>query len=483
MGLGASKPATSQQPAINIPQVRLSGNRRKVARLVGKKCEIACTIGGQETVVLWDTGAQVSLLPRKWLKEHLPFEVIHPISDLLPEGYLQLTAANKTPIPYLGYVELVVALNRAQQVLVPFLITDSDSDDVILGYNVIIEVVLDLPPRMNDITAVLADILPTHPRSTITAIVKLIKTQDQISPCQVKSGRTVRCIASGTSVISCKVHVGDLQDSIALLEPSMIPTLVDTLDIQPAVVEIGKGKYSRVEVAVTNLTKSNLYIPRQTTIALLEPISGIQDIQHPTSNVLRSEHSATLNQVKSSIPQEDWLSNFNLDHIPVTQRAAVLEMLKTERGAFSIGDEDIGLINDLHMKINLSDDIPVQKNYMSIPRPLLREVKEYINDLLKKNWIRKSSSPYSSPVVCVRKKDGSLRLCIDYRALNAKTIPDRQPIPRIQDVLDSLGGNQWFSTLDQGKAYHQGFVTEECKHMTAFVTPWGLYEWNRIPSA
>ena len=84
-------------------------------------------------------------------------------------------------------------------------------------------------------------------------------------------------------------------------------------------------------------------------------------------------------------------------------------------------------------------------------------------------------------MVCVRKRDGSLRLCIDYRALNAKTIPDRQPIPRIQDVLDSLGGNQWFSTLDQGKAYHQGFVSEESKHMTAFITPWGLYEWNRIP--
>ncbi|KAL7849937.1 hypothetical protein SRHO_G00192860 [Serrasalmus rhombeus] len=67
------------------------------------------------------------------------------------------------------------------------------------------------------------------------------------------------------------------------------------------------------------------------------------------------------------------------------------------------------------------------------------------------------------------------------RNLNMKTHPDRQPIPRVQDILDSLGGNSWFSLLDQGKAYHQGFITEESRPLTAFVTPWGLYEWVRIP--
>ena len=159
----------------------------------------------------------------------------------------------------------------------------------------------------------------------------------------------------------------------------------------------------------------------------------------------------------------------------------VMSMLIEEKDVFSKDDQDIGQIDDLQMNIKLNDSNPVQKNYMSIPRPLLREVKEYIRELLDKDWIRKSSSPYSSPVVCVRKRDGTLRLCIDYRALNTKTIPDRQPIPRVQDVLDSLGGNTWFTTLDQGKAYHQGFVSEDCKHMTAFITPWGLYEWNRIP--
>ena len=74
-----------------------------------------------------------------------------------------------------------------------------------------------------------------------------------------------------------------------------------------------------------------------------------------------------------------------------------------------------------------------------------------------------------------------LRLCIDYRGLNAKTIPDRHPILRVQETLDNLGGNSWFSVLDQGKAYYQGFLTERSCPLTAFITLWGLHEWLRIP--
>ena len=81
----------------------------------------------------------------------------------------------------------------------------------------------------------------------------------------------------------------------------------------------------------------------------------------------------------------------------------------------------------------------------------------------------------------MRKKDGSLRLCIDFRELNRRTVPDRHPLPRVQTTLENLGGNRWFSLLDQGKAYHQGFVDPSSQHMTAFITAWGLYEWVRIP--
>ena len=108
-------------------------------------------------------------------------------------------------------------------------------------------------------------------------------------------------------------------------------------------------------------------------------------------------------------------------------------------------------------------------------------MKQYIEDLLNRKFIRRSKPAYSSPVVCVRKKDGSLRLCVDYRELNRRTIADRHLLPKVQTTLENLEGNSWFSFLDQGKAYHQGFVETTDQHKTAFITPWGLYEWVRIP--
>ena len=123
------------------------------------------------------------------------------------------------------------------------------------------------------------------------------------------------------------------------------------------------------------------------------------------------------------------------------------------------------------MKLNLKDDVPVQASYNAIPRNLYEELKHYIEDLLNKNWIRDSKSPYSSPVVAVRKKDGTPRLCVDYRKLNAKTIPDRHPFPHIQNVIDNLGGNTYFTLLDQSKPYRQLHLHPDSRKMTAFIIP------------
>ena len=133
------------------------------------------------------------------------------------------------------------------------------------------------------------------------------------------------------------------------------------------------------------------------------------------------------------------------------------------------------------MSIKLKDSTPVQQIYNGVPKPLHNELKHYIEDLLNKQWIVHSNSEYSSPVVVVRKKDGTMRLCCDYHKLNNKTIPDRHPLPRIQEIIDSLGGNKYFSLLDQSKAYHQLRIHPDSRKFTAFTTPWGFYEWVRIP--
>ena len=105
----------------------------------------------------------------------------------------------------------------------------------------------------------------------------------------------------------------------------------------------------------------------------------------------------------------------------------------------------------------------------------------YIEDLLNKKWIVHSSSSYLSPVVAVRKKNGFIRMCCDYRKLNAKTILGRHPLPRIQNILDNLGENQYFTLLDQSKAYHQLHLYPDSQKLTVFITPWGFYKWVGIP--
>ena len=188
----------------------------------------------------------------------------------------------------------------------------------------------------------------------------------------------------------------------------------------------------------------------------------------------------------SELPTENDFSKVTLPDVDISgltpdQQEKAKQLLREEADAFAKDENDIGTAPDLQMDINLTRSEPVQKNYLSIPRPLYPEVKAYIEDLLNQGFIRKSNSPFSSSVICVRKKDGGMRLCIDYRELNKKSVPDRHPIPRIQEALDSRDGKSWFSVLDQGKAYHQGFIGKDSQPLTAFITPWGLYEWIRIP--
>ena len=83
------------------------------------------------------------------------------------------------------------------------------------------------------------------------------------------------------------------------------------------------------------------------------------------------------------------------------------------------------------------------------------EVRKQLDELLAKGWVRPSCSPYGHPILFARKKDGSLRMCVDYRSLNVNTRPDRYPIPRIDELLDRLGGSRFFSKIDLRAGYHQ----------------------------
>jgi hypothetical protein len=124
---------------------------------------------------------------------------------------------------------------------------------------------------------------------------------------------------------------------------------------------------------------------------------------------------------------------------------------------------------------------PISKAPYRMAPAKLKELKEQSQDLLDKGFIRPSASPWGAPVLFVKKKDGSMRLCIDYKELNKVTIRNKYPLPRLDDLFDQLQGSQVFSKIDLRSGYHQLRVKEEDIPKTAFRTRYGHYEFLVMP--
>ncbi|KAL6491090.1 hypothetical protein MHYP_G00014350 [Metynnis hypsauchen] len=286
--------------------------------------------------------------------------------------------------------------------------------------------------------------------------------------------------------IRCRVRAWP-KGGVMCFEPMAEGGLLEGLEAWLVIIQIPSGATKVVEIPVQNVTKHSVYLPQCTILGLVEEVCAVlpAQVQQPSEpqstqvSTVQLNHTS-MNHTNSPLDQR-WHPPVDLSHLETEEQVVVRRMLYEESDVFSRDDGDIGCVPSLKLKIHLKDDIPVQKSYNAIPKPLYNEVKVYVQTLLERGWITKSTSSYSSPVVCVRKKDSNLRLCVDFRELNRKTVPDRHPLPRIQDLLDNLGGHSWFSILDQGSAYHQGFVDESSQHCTAFSTPWSLYQWVRIP--
>ena len=125
--------------------------------------------------------------------------------------------------------------------------------------------------------------------------------------------------------------------------------------------------------------------------------------------------------------------------------------------------------------------VPRQIRPYRVPDAFKPEVDRQIQDLLDKGLIRPSNSPMASPIVCVAKKDGGVRIACDYRYLNSFTVGDAYPMLTIDEVLHSIGKGQYISTFDAKSGYWQIPLAKEHRWLTAFVTHDGLYEWLRMP--
>ena len=137
---------------------------------------------------------------------------------------------------------------------------------------------------------------------------------------------------------------------------------------------------------------------------------------------------------------------------------------------------------ELDFKIELiAGTQPISKAPYRMAPAELTELKEQLEDLMEKKFIRPSVSPWGAPVLFVKKKDGSMRLCMDYRELNKVTIKNKYPLPRIDDLFDQLHGASVFSKIDLRTGYHQLRIKKEDISKTAFRTRYGHYEFLVMP--
>ena len=303
--------------------------------------------------------------------------------------------------------------------------------------------------------------------------------------------RDVRIPARAVTLITAS---GPRSAEAVFVEPTR--NLNGGLQVTPMVTMAPCGCY---HVHVFNMSADEIWLKPRTLLGHCCPVDMVDDgsVQFKrakideivvSSNAIDSTDTylshldETAQIFNEADKQPDFLGpDLSQSYLTGEQRCQALALLQKHRDVFSATDDDLGFTETVTHKIVTTDNEPVKQLFRRLPPAQYQEVKEHIRDLLNRNIIQASTSPYASPIVIVRKKDLSIRMCVDYRRLNTKTRKDAFPLPRVEESFDALNGATLFSSLDLTAGYNQVAVDPEDIHKTAFTTPFGLYEYLRMP--
>lgn len=177
-----------------------------------------------------------------------------------------------------------------------------------------------------------------------------------------------------------------------------------------------------------------------------------------------------------------WGGEINLNHLQSHEKEKIVKLLRRFKNIFASDIKDLGCCDTITHKIRLTDNNPVRQKPFRVPHHLQPEMKRQIDQLLEAGIIEPSTTPYAAPVLLVKKQDGSYRLVSDLRKLNEKTLPDNFPLPNMNEMLDMLGGANYFSTLDLTSGFYQMKLDDEDIHKTGIVVQnMGSFQYLRLP--
>ena len=222
-------------------------------------------------------------------------------------------------------------------------------------------------------------------------------------------------------------------------------------------------------IQITNSKKNPVTVRSGTLVAYMAQLS-------------RSDIMGALRESSSSpADTENLIREAHIGNLTEEQKIELLELLKKNFDIFARDIKNKGVSTTVKHHINTQSAPPVTKRpYRQSPSEA-QHIRQQVAEMVTDGTVRPSKSPWAAPVVLVQKKDGTKRFCVDYRGLNAVTVKDVYPLPRIDDTLDALSMSAIFSKLDFPSGYWQIDVAEEDKEKTAFAIQGGLFEFNRMP--
>jgi len=254
--------------------------------------------------------------------------------------------------------------------------------------------------------------------------------------------------------------------------------LMETKQLRPGVLvarTLLPDRHRDIAVRVVNTTSEPQKLPRDTYLGNLQAVEvcdqpEVCDSSTPQDNPTLEEVDS-VSEMMQSLP----------DELSEEQRETVSALLHEYEDVFSKGEFDVGCTRLIEHHIETGQHRPVRQALRRHPVAYLDAIDEHVDQLRQRDMVEPSGGPWCSNIVVVRRKDGRLRLCVDYRCLNARTYYDSYPLPNIEATLDALGGSSWFCTLDLRSGYHNVVIAEEDRDKTQFITRRGTFRWKRMP--
>lgn len=370
---------------------------------------------------------------------------------------LYLSTASAQPVEPLGACTARVVIAESLHVI-EFVVLPSCSHDVILGWDF-------LSSNNAIIDCARAEVELSFPSAAAV-------DQDPVTPTKMLVAEVTDIPPQSAAVVS--VSCVSARDATVLFTPCDLFARRRSLPLPFAVIAISAG---RGVMCVCNVSFLPVTLHREECLGYAQIVDSSMLFDAPDA-----AHSTSLAALDNATrpPLECFHPSISGD-LTTTQRAQLVSLLREFTASFDCHQHSLGRTTTVSHSIDTGSHAPLRQRPYRVSASERRVIDEQVSDMLRRGVIQPSHSPWASPIVLVKKKDGSIRFCVDYRRLNKITRKDVYPLPRIDDALDCLQGAEFFSSLDLRSGYWQVPMTEADRSKTAFVTPDGLYEFNVMP--